>query len=41
MLGTELSAEETVVDGPDTISALMGLMVYQKKQPLHNHYRTI
>lgn len=31
MLGTELSAEETVVNRPDTVSALMGLMVYQKK----------
>lgn len=40
VLGTELSAEETVVNKPDTFSPLTGLMTYQKKQALNNHYRT-
>lgn len=39
MLSTGLSAKETVVKKPDTVSTLTGLMIYQKKQTLNNHYK--
>lgn len=39
VLGTELSAEETVVKKPDTVSTVTGLMIYQKKQTLNNCYK--
>lgn len=36
VLGAKLNAEETVVNKPDTVSALTGLMTYHKKQSLQN-----
>lgn len=39
VLGTELSAEERVVNKTHTFSALTGLVIYQKKQTLNDHYR--
>lgn len=39
VLSTGLSAKETVVKKPDTVSTLTGLMIYQKKQTLNNHYK--